>query len=162
MHNRLTFLLILSILCLACDDRKVFSQYKPIQNSTWNREDTLRFKFSGLDPEQTYNIFINLRHDESFPFSNLFLITEMENPYGKIQKDTLEYTMAKPTGEWLGRGLGSIRENKLWFREKITFPDSGVYQVNMIHAMRKNGTLKGMQTLNGITDVGLEIQKSIP
>lgn len=123
-------------------------------------DDTAHFEFSGMDTTATYNMFINIRNDNTFPFSNLFLITEMEHPDGNTVKDTLEYKMAEPTGEWLGKGLGSVKENKLWYRENIVFPKTGVYKVNVSHAMRKNGDVEGLHVLEGITDVGLEIEKS--
>jgi len=118
------------------------------------------FEFSELDSVQGHNMFINIRSDNTYPFSNLFLITELEFPDGQTQKDTLEYKMAEPTGEWLGKGLGSIKENKLWYKENIVFPDSGVYKLSVAHAMRKNGEVEGLHILEGITDVGLEIEKS--
>ena len=123
-------------------------------------DDAAHFEFSGMDTTVTYNMFINIRNDNTFPFSNLFLITEMEHPDGNTVKDTLEYKMAEPTGEWLGKGLGSVKENKLWYRENIVFPKTGVYKVNVSHAMRKNGDVEGLHVLEGITDVGLEIEKS--
>ncbi len=88
------------------------------------------------------------------------MITELEYPNGNTLKDTLEFKMAEPNGEWLGKGLGSIKENKLWFQEKVVFSDSGVYRVSISHAMRKNGDVDGIYVLDGITDVGLEIEKS--
>ena len=104
-------------------------------------------------------MFINIRNDNSFEFSNLFLITELEYPDGNTLKDTLEYAMAEPTGEWLGKGFGSGKESKLWYKESIVFPDSGVYKVKVTHAMRKNGDVEGISILDGITDIGLEIEK---
>lgn len=129
-------------------------------NGKWNLDETVHFQFSELDSIEPYNMFINIRNDNTFPFSNLFLIAELEYPNGETIKDTLEYKMSEPSGEWLGQGLGSIKENKLWFQEKIVFPDSGVYKVSIAHAMRKNGDVDGIHTLEGITDVGLEIEKS--
>ncbi len=129
-------------------------------NGKWNLDETVHFQFSELDSIEPYNMFINIRNDNTFPFSNLFLIAELEYPNGETIKDTLEYKMSEPSGEWLGQGLGSIKENKLWFHEKIVFPDSGVYKVSIAHAMRKNGDVDGIHTLEGITDVGLEIEKS--
>ena len=129
-------------------------------NGKWNLDETVHFQFSELDSIEPYNMFINIRNDNTFPFSNLFLIAELEYPNGETIKDTLEYKMSESSGEWLGQGLGSIKENKLWFQEKIVFPDSGVYKVSIAHAMRKNGDVDGIHILEGITDVGLEIEKS--
>jgi gliding motility-associated lipoprotein GldH len=73
-------------------------------------------------------------------------------------KDTLEYEMALPDGTWMGKGTGSIKENKLWYKENIIFPFNGVYTLELVQAMRKNGSVSGLETLPGITDVGLEIE----
>lgn len=162
MRSSILLLIGLSIALFSCENRTVFSQYQAVQNARWHKEDTLRFAFSGLDTTRAYNLFIHIRNDDTFPFSNLFLITAIKDPHGKTLKDTLEYKMAKPTGAWLGQGLGSLKENKLWFREKMVFPNPGTYTVSIIHAMRKNGQVEGLEHLSGITDVGLEIEKSIP
>ncbi len=144
----------------SCNDLLVYSEYEPITNGKWEIDNSVQFEFSELDSTATYNMFINVRNDDSYPFSNLFLITELEYPEGNTIKDTLEYRMAEPTGEWLGKGMGGVLENKLWFKENIDFNESGVYKVNVSHAMRKNGEVEGLHILEGITDVGLEIEKA--
>ncbi len=159
MRNSLLSLLILALFW-SCNDHLVFSKYEPLKDGKWEMNKTVHFEFSGMDSITSYNMFINIRNDDAFAFSNLFLITELEAPSGNTLKDTLEYKMAEPTGEWLGKGLGSVKENKLWFRENVVFPDSGVYKMNISHAMRKNGSVDGVHILEGITDVGLEIEKS--
>lgn len=160
MRNSILFLLMATFALSSCNDLLVFSEYRPIKKGKWRMDDVAHFEFSGMDTTVTYNMFINIRNDNTFPFSNLFLITELEHPDGNTVKDTLEYKMAEPTGEWLGKGLGSVKENKLWYRENIVFPKTGVYKVNVSHAMRKNGDVQGLNVLEGITDVGLEIEKS--
>ena len=160
MLKKIALVLVLIVGLGSCNSNLVFSEFKSMKNGEWKMKEPVRFEFSGLDSVATHNMFINLRNDNAFPFSNLFLITELEHPDGNTIKDTLEYRMAEPTGEWLGKGLGSIKENKLWFQEKIVFPDSGVYKVSVAQAMRQNGDVEGIYVLEGITDVGLEIEKS--
>lgn len=160
MRSSILFLLMATIALTSCNDALVFSEYSPIKEGKWQMDDTVHFQVSELDTVQAYNMFINIRNDNTFPFSNLFLITELEHPDGNTVKDTLEYKMTEPTGEWLGKGLGSVKENKLWYRENIVFPEPGVYKVNISHAMRKNGNVQGLHVLEGITDVGLEIEKA--
>jgi len=92
--------------------------------------------------------------------SNLFLIVETNFPNGKGFKDTLEYVMAKPNGEFLGTGFSDIKENKLWYREGVVFDEDGEYQVNIQHAMRKSGSVRGLENLEGIIDVGFRIEKT--
>lgn len=160
MHNKFFAALVVICCMVSCNNNLVFSEFKTVKNGKWEMTNPIDFEFSSQDSIQAHNMFINIRNDNTFPFSNLFLITELEYPNGKTFKDTLEYEMAKPSGEWLGKGLGSVKENKLWLQEKIVFPDSGVYKLSIAHAMRKNGDVDGVHTLDGITDVGLEIEKS--
>lgn len=159
MRNSFLILLVAIFTLASCNDLLVYSEYEPITDGKWEIDNAVHFEFSELDSTATYNMFINVRNDDSFQFSNLFLITELEYPEGNTIKDTLEYKMAEPTGEWLGKGMGGVKENKLWFKENIDFKDSGVYKVNVSHAMRKNGEVEGLHILEGITDVGLEIEK---
>ncbi|MGI9551766.1 MAG: gliding motility lipoprotein GldH, partial [Aurantibacter sp.] len=127
----------------------------------WSKDSIVKFTFSEIDTLLNHNIFINVRNDQTFPYNNLFLIAELNYPSGESVRDTLEYEMALPDGTWLGKGYGSIKENKLWYKENIVFPSSGVYTLQLSHAMRKNGAVEGVANLEGITDVGFEIEKSI-
>ena len=160
---RNTAYIIALLLGLAyCKTDIVNTEYQTLSGGVWSKEDTLRFTFQELDTVQQYDVFINVRHDDNYPFSNLFLITSLTTPKGEVLQDTLEYNMALPDGTWLGRGNGSIKENKLWYKENIVFPSSGVYTLEVMHAMRKNGNVSGIVGLEGITDVGIEITKSTP
>ncbi|WP_289645341.1 gliding motility lipoprotein GldH [Maribacter aestuarii] len=146
----------------SCKTDIVNTKYQTLSGGIWSKEDTLRFTFQELDTVQQYDVFINVRNDDNYPFSNLFLITSLTTPKGEVLQDTLEYNMALSDGTWLGRGNGSIKENKLWYKENIVFPSSGVYTLEVMHAMRKNGNVSGIVGLEGITDVGIEITKSTP
>ena len=145
---------------ISCDTKTVYTEYRSLNNGIWSASDTLEFGLNELDSSLDYNVFLNVRNNNEFAFSNLFLITELEQPSGETVKDTLEFEMAQADGSWLGKGRGSIKESKLWFREKIVFPDSGVYHLRVIHAMRKNGQVEGIEALQGITDVGIQIEKT--
>ena len=163
MHKRIIrTLLFFSVFVLlsSCETQTVYSDYQQLDNGVWQVDDTLRFSFSQLDSLEQYNVYLNVRNDNNFAFSNLFLITELDYPNGETVSDTLEYEMALPDGTWLGKGLGSVKESKLWYRENIVFPDSGVYKLKVLHAMRQNGNVEGISKLNGITDIGVEITKS--
>lgn len=151
-------LFILSL--VSCTDNLIVSQYKAMPGGGWSADEEVSFTFTEVDSTTTYDIFINIRNDQNYAYSNLFLITQIDFPNGRSIRDTLEYTMTKPDGQWLGQGHGSIKENKLWYKENIVFPVTGVYTLAISHAMRKNGKVEGIETLEGITDVGFEIEKT--
>tara|TARA_R110002050_G_scaffold15706_3_gene48092 strand:- start:38341 stop:38826 length:486 start_codon:yes stop_codon:yes gene_type:complete len=154
------FCLLCITLLSSCDSAIVKSEYRATTANHWDKDAILEFNISEIDTVQPYNLFINLRNDETYAYSNIFLIAELDYPDGSSVKDTLEYDMTFPNGEWLGKGYGSIKENKLWYKENIVFPVSGVYNLKISHAMRKNGKVEGLIDLEGITDVGYQIEKS--
>ena len=152
-------MVVITIITMSCNNNLVYSDYVALSNGIWKKQDTVHFQLKDLDTLGKHHIFLNVRNDERYEFSNLFLILELEAPDGNTKVDTLEYEMALPTGEWLGKGTGSVKESKLWYKENVGFDDSGVYKINVLHAMRKNGEVEGVEDLVGITDVGIQIEK---
>ncbi|MCC4212130.1 gliding motility lipoprotein GldH [Leeuwenhoekiella parthenopeia] len=156
----LRFFIVFALLVLfcSCDDNAVFHEFKELPGS-WQRDSAVVFKFNAPDSLKPYNAFITLRNDNTYPFSNIFLVTRMQFPNGKTVTDTLEYMMAQPDGTWLGDGFGDLKESKLWYKENIRFNEAGTYQFKIMQAMRRNGDLNAVPELSGIRDVGLRIER---
>ncbi len=152
---------LIFVLMTSCDSKRVFDEYKSLPNH-WNHDSIVSFNVEQIDTTEIYDLFINIRNNNDYGYSNLFLITDMHFPNGKIITDTLEYEMAYPNGEWKGQGFTDIKENKLWYKENIRFPEVGTYKINIRQAMRENGKVDGIENLNGITEVGFRIEKSKP
>jgi gliding motility-associated lipoprotein GldH len=162
MPKLLAKILLLFFLCLgmaSCDSNAVFDEYENIGKDGWAHKDTVQFRVQQTDSLNPYNLFINLRANQDYPYRNIFLITSMDFPNGKVIKDTLEYNMAKPSGKLLGHSSGNLTESKLWYKEGVVFPEKGGYKFSVRQATRKNGQVKPDDTLHGVTDVGLRIEK---
>lgn len=154
------------VLCLlmvatfvSCDSNATFHKYEALPQS-WDKDRPVQFTVETIDSLERYNMFIHIRNNNSYPYSNLFLITKINFPNGKVIADTLEYEMARPDGSWLGVGFGSVKESKLWWKENIQFFEEGVYTFQIEHAMRNNGEVEGVSKLEGVTDVGVSIEKT--
>lgn len=145
------------MLLISCNTNTLVSDSKSLEN-TWNKNDIIKFEIPQLDSLQLYNVFINIRNTNDYKYSNLFIIASIEFPHGKSIVDTLEYKMARPDGIWLGTGIGSIKENKLWYKENVSFNEEGTYTLRIEQAIRNNGAVEGVFNLEGITDVGYSIE----
>lgn len=150
---------LIFFLLISCDDGSVYHTYQTMPNF-WHKDSAVVFKFEERDTLRDYNLFLTLRNDNSYKYSNLFLITEMQFPHGRTISDTLEYIMANPDGSWLGTGFGDLKESKLWYREGVRFSESGTYTFSVRQAMRRNGSVDPIVILEGIRDVGLRIEKT--
>ncbi len=153
-------LFIVTFLFTSCDKKRIFDEYLPISNQKWSKHNTLQFAFTATDTLQKHNLFINVRNNKDYPFSNLFLIAQMNFPDGNVITDTLEYDMADGAGRFLGDGTLDIKDNKLFYKEKIIFPAKGTYTFKVRQSMRKNGNIDGIEELEGLTHVGFRIEKT--
>ena len=149
-------LLLAAILLFSCDKKRVFDEYKSV-GSAWHKDSIVTFDLPVLDSTKRYNLFVNLRDNNNYPFNNLFLIVAIEMPNGFTKVDTLEYQMANPDGTLLGNGFTDIKESKLYLRENVRF--RGKYKVHIKQAVRQSGKIPGVQELEGITDVGFRIEQ---
>lgn len=152
------FLLLSSILLFSCSDTTVFSKYESIKNATWFANEKKVFKFEITDTISPKNVFINIRNNSQYEYSNLFVITSLQFPDETKIIDTLQYEMADASGKFLGKGFTEIKDNKLFYKEQKVFPQSGTYTFSIYQAMRKNGETHPIEVLKGIQDIGLSIE----
>lgn len=157
--KKLFGLIALSVLWItaSCSGNDFFNEYQSVQNG-WDKEDVKLFDFESLDTISEYKSYINIRTNNEYPFSNLFLIVKMFPPEGDAVVDTLQYQMANPDGTMLGSGFTDVKEHKLVWRNQLKLKKQGIYKIEIEHAMRKVRELKGEAVLNGITEIGLQIQ----
>jgi gliding motility-associated lipoprotein GldH len=158
-RNKFFFALLLVVCFAACDSKRVYDSYVSIPNTSWELSNHVPFLFTVKDTLTRNNLFINIRNNADYSFSNLFLITALEFPNGKKIVDTLEYEMTDVSGKFLGKGFTDIKENKLFYKENVVFLMSGDYSLTVSQAMRKNNEVDGIKMLDGIIDVGFRIEK---
>jgi gliding motility-associated lipoprotein GldH len=149
-------LLLVAIVLFSCDKKRVFDEYKSV-GSAWHKDSVITFDLPVLDSTKRYNLFVNLRDNNNYPFNNLFLIVAIETPSGFTKVDTLQYEMADRDGNLLGNGFTDIKESKLFYKEDVKF--KGKYKIHIKQAVRESGKIPGVQALEGITDVGFRIEQ---
>ncbi|MEO8233947.1 MAG: gliding motility lipoprotein GldH [Flavobacterium sp.] len=142
---------------ISCDKSQVFDEYHTFDDG-WRKNSVINFTFDQEVSKKPYNLFINIRDNDDYEFSNLFLIVKLEHPDGLIKVDTLEYLMANPDGSLLGEGFSDIKESKLWYKENMVFPKKGKYNLSIQQAVRQTGKVQGVEKLEGITEIGFRIE----
>ena len=132
--------------------QRVYDTYYPIENSAWHKDSLLVFNVPVEDTLQNHNLYINVRNNVDYGFSNLWLFVEVAQPGGMAVRDTFEMVLADPSGKWLGEGFGGLKTREAIYRRNVFFPASGEYKFTIQQGMRK-------EVLEGISDVGLRIEK---
>lgn len=136
------FLLISCMMfCIAfvsCNKNVVFSEYTKIPEEGWKSENKLTYTVDITDNKPYHNVFLTVRHADSYPFSNLFVFLTTTYPNGKISVDTLECILANKKGEWQGDGAGDLWDNKIPLKQNLIFPQTGKYTFTFEQGMRQN------------------------
>ncbi len=157
LNNLLLILVAVSI--ISCDEKRVFDEYKSV-GTAWHKDSIIKFKLPKLDANKKFNLFVNIRDNNDFPYSNLFLIVSLEQPNKKVKVDTLEYQMANLDGTLLGDGFSDVKESKLFYKQNQSFNLKGDYKIKIQQAVRQTGKIVGDKELKGITEVGFRIEST--
>ena len=136
----------------SCNNNSVFNDYKTFENQTWNADSNVVFGYSVSDTTSQNQIVIKVRHTTDYEFQNLFLFFKTK------KTDTLELLLANKEGEWLGRGVGDVREVEFVYKKDKVFAEKGDFTFEIEQAMRY-GKLEKIQRLSNIKAIGISIQK---
>lgn len=156
--NKFLATLFVAFSLVACNQPIVYDSFAEI-NDSWKINDTLTFDFKATDSVQKHNIYLQIRANQAYKFNNIFILATIKAPNGHTTIDTLEYAMANPDGTLLGEGFSDTKQSKLWFKENFIFKNKGIYTFKLQQAVRENGHVNGTDSLKGITDIGLQIEK---
>lgn len=155
MKHKVWILIIAFAASISCTGGHENIQIQNINNG-WHKNKSVNFEFSVNDAQIPKNIIFVVRNNNSYPFSNIrFFVTQTDLQTKKTATDTVNFTIAKPNGEWLGKGFGETKEISVPYRTNYKFPKNGRYQFSVKHAMRKD-------SLQGIEDLGIKIESNTP
>ncbi|MCL1821540.1 MAG: gliding motility lipoprotein GldH [Prolixibacteraceae bacterium] len=150
---RLFFMLFLpAAILFSCDSKRVFDIFAPLPTVGWDADSIQTYSFNIDDSLALYNIFLNIRNDKSYDFSNLWLFVNIIPPQGESFTDTVQVMLANPMGEWTGKGFSGTYDNQILYRRSIYFPATGTYNIQIQHGMRT-------KILRGISDIGIRVEK---
>lgn len=135
-----------------CDDRRFYEKTAKIPEGIWRSDNILPFPVVISDTLATYNLYIDIRNDLGYQYSNLYIFFRTIHPNGRLTRDTIEFTLADYDGKWIGSGSGSLRSVRFMFQQGLRFRMTGNYLFMLEQAMRT-------EELKGIRDIGFRIDK---
>jgi len=146
------FVIALAFIISSCGNNSIYDHNQEI-NNPWKAEQKAEFDFNISDTLSAFDFYINIRNTTEYNYSNLYLFIRTDFPDGRYAIDTAELFLADLQGNWLGSGIGEIKDNQILFRKHGRFPMKGQYKITFEQAMR---TVE----LQGIESVGIRIVKS--
>jgi gliding motility-associated lipoprotein GldH len=148
-HYFLIFSLVVGI--VSCDRKRVFESYQKLDENGWNKDSVVVFNVQLTDTIKNHNLYVNIRNKGTYPYSNLWLFMTVKSPDGLLRTDTVEFTLAEPSGKWKGSGIGGLHDNQILYKNSVYFPRKGDYIFSLKQGMRDN-------VLQGIRDIGIRVE----
>ena len=148
------FIFVFMMSLSSCDNNAIFDESVVIPNASWDNKKSPYFDVAIDDTLSNHIFSLNIRHLENYRYSNIYVFLHTTFPNGNQTHDTIECLLSYPDGRWMGKGSGSMRSCNIILNRNLRFPLKGTYHFEIEQAMRDN-------ILNGITDIGLRIEKDI-
>ena len=147
------FIVVLLIfLCFSCDRQALYDQYQAIDNTTWEKNKEYYFSFHIDDISTPYNLTFEVRNNNMYPYQNLWIFCNEEQPIGPLKRDTVECMLADEFGKWYGHGI-SLFQSSFPVRTNYMFPHKGMYTFSFRQGMRDDA-------LKGIQEIGFRVEKA--
>jgi gliding motility-associated lipoprotein GldH len=131
----------------------MYESYLDVNSKGWHQDSTASFEVTIDDTTAAYMVIFNLRANDDYPYSNLYLFREIQSETVLEYQDTAAVKLADEYGRWLGDGLGELKTFSRAYRaQPLRFNRRGTYTFSFTHAMR-------VEVLKGVEDVGLTLYK---
>jgi len=145
-------LLLVASIYIACNKQTLYYSFQSIPTQGWSQKDTLNFEIQISDSTTFYNLFVEIRNRNNYPYQNLPLLLQYFVPQNKkARTDTLNLTLADKEGAWKGSGWGGLYQIESPAR-KIRIDKAGKYRIKIISLLPDT-------LLPGINDVGIKIER---
>lgn len=133
-------------LLAGCSPRPYSFDHQPISTQGWPADSAITLQIAPQDTISPSSIYFYVKHTTDYPNANLYLFVHLYAPDGSERYDTLNYPMAQPNGQWLGRGFANQHELLLPYIINARFTQNGTYRIVTKHGMRYE-RLQGIQTI---------------
>ena len=144
---------------LSCESNIVFIKYNSV-NGAWQKDSVQNFSFQNEDKSILTNTYLILRFNEKYRYDNIFVIITVNNSSEIISRDTIEYRVADNFGKLIGSKMINIYELNLPHKMDFQLMPKENYFINVEHAMRNIKETLGVETLEGVLDIGYKLEKN--
>lgn len=113
--------------------------------------DDISFPIRISDTSAAYDISVELRSSDAYPWSNIFIFAGISDSVAVLDADTLECMLSDKSGKPTGKGLSNVKENTIAWKRGYKFPHEGSFSLSLSHGMRNI-------ELPGVSSVGVVVR----
>ncbi len=138
----------------SCRQVDLFEKNTPIPKYEWQNNFAATGTFTISDTLSAYNIYIVLRHTDSYAYNNIWLNVGLQSPGDSLFFQKIDLSLGTDASGWEGTGMNDIWEvRKLLNGQPRRFRKNGTYQFSIYHLMRDI-------PLKNVMSAGLRVEKA--
>ncbi len=142
-------LFIVSIFLVSCKEVVFYNSLKNFENSIWTYEDIHNATFEIKDTTQVYDLYLDVIHNASFEYQNIYCKLNTTFPSKKTTEQQLPINFANNKGKWHGQCGTSSCKLRVVLQQNVSFQEEGSYQIAFEQYSRKPA-LEGIQSIDFI------------
>ncbi|MEO6453010.1 MAG: gliding motility lipoprotein GldH [Ginsengibacter sp.] len=151
--KQIAFVIIVCTCIVACAHLDVFEKTVAIPGQSWYYNNKPSFTFTITDTSAAYNIYVVLRHTDSYQYNNIWLSLGYKAPGDAVQFQNIDIILGTDKSGWKGNGMDDIFEvRKNITRGPLPFKKAGNYTFTISQIMREN-------PLKHILNIGVRAEK---
>jgi gliding motility-associated lipoprotein GldH len=138
LRNNLLYLLVAKVLFFSgCNSGVAYNETVEFSSEGWHKDNSTVFTAEITDTTKVFDIGLTFKHNDDYPYSNLWLFLTVTGPGELNVRDTLELFLAEPDGRWLGRKRGGSLEISALYQHDVKMAQPGAYTFRVVHGMRR-------------------------
>lgn len=137
----------------ACQGDTLYAHFYNLPERAWEADSLAIFRVDMADSTTLCDVSLEIRNDNNYSYSNLWLFIDVVSPAGETRRDTVECLLANADGTWRGGGWGSLYSLRCPYLTRVRFAEAGTYTFRVTQGMRD-------ERLRGIRDIGLFVDRA--
>jgi gliding motility-associated lipoprotein GldH len=156
LYCKIVFPLIALVLSFsACQKVDVFEKNISLKDQHWPSSFKPEISFNISDTISSYNIFVVVRHNDTYRYNNLWLNIYTLSPGDSVTKpQALDLQLASNEQGWLGTGMDDIFEHRIKISQTPVSLKAGTYRFQLEQIMRDD-------PLESILNVGIRVERTL-
>ncbi len=147
------FYFLLSIVVFASCGPKVIYEHHIEVPQKWAYKDSLFYEFEVSDTLKPYDISLDITHEATFGYENLYIYTVTVFPEGKRSSNPVSLQLADTIGDWKGKCDDQECQTHINIAVASYFKTMGTYKIIICQHSRQD-------LLEGIETIGVKISES--
>ncbi len=144
---------LLSVVVLASCGPKVIYEHQMEVPQKWAYKDSLFYEFEVVDTLKPYDISLDITHDASFGYENLYIYAVTVFPEGNRTSNPVSLQLADTAGDWIGKCSGEACQTYINIAGASYFKTTGKYKIIICQHSRQD-------LLEGIWSIAVKISES--